>query len=74
VKVKGLRLHKLAVITLHGKGQKIRHVPITEQNKTSLGIAFTVQLEQQRRQLRRAVCVCESEETAVYTLGHILHY
>jgi site-specific recombinase XerD len=30
LKVKDLRLNKLAVIVLHGKGQKIRHVPITE--------------------------------------------
>ena len=36
LKVKDLRLDKLAVITLHGKGQKIRHVPITEKTKKLL--------------------------------------
>jgi site-specific recombinase XerD len=36
LKVKDLRLNKLAVITLHGKGQKIRHVPITEKTKNLL--------------------------------------
>ncbi|MCP4337404.1 MAG: tyrosine-type recombinase/integrase [Desulfobulbaceae bacterium] len=33
LKVKDLRLDKLAVITLHGKGRKIRHVPITGKSK-----------------------------------------
>lgn len=36
LKVKDLRLNKLAVIILHGKGQKIRHVPITEKTKNLL--------------------------------------
>ena len=36
LKVKDLRLDKLAVITLHGKGQKTRHVPITEKTKKLL--------------------------------------
>jgi len=36
LKVKDLRLDKLAVITLHGKGQKTRHVPITEKTKNLL--------------------------------------
>jgi len=34
--VKDLRLDKPAVITLHGKGQKTRHVPITEKTKSLL--------------------------------------
>ena len=42
LKVKDVRLDKPAVITLHGKGQKTRHVPITEKTKTSPGIVFTV--------------------------------
>ncbi len=33
LKVKDLRLDKLAVITLHGKGQKTRYVPITGKSK-----------------------------------------
>lgn len=37
LKVKDLRLDKPAVITLHGKGQKTRHVPITEKTKNLLG-------------------------------------
>ena len=36
LKVKDLRLNNLAVIVLHGKGQKIRHVPITEKTKNLL--------------------------------------
>lgn len=36
LKVKDLRLDKLAVITLHGKGQKIRCVPIMEKTKNLL--------------------------------------
>ncbi len=36
LKVKDLRLDKLAVITLHGKGRKIRHVPITGKSKDLL--------------------------------------
>jgi site-specific recombinase XerD len=36
LKVKDLRLDKLAVITLHGKGQKTRHVPIMEKTKNLL--------------------------------------
>ncbi|TCS80319.1 site-specific recombinase XerD [Muricomes intestini] len=36
LKVKDLRLKKPAVITLHGKGQKTRHVPITEKTKSLL--------------------------------------
>jgi len=36
LKVKDLRLDKLAVIALHGKGQKIRHVPITGKTKILL--------------------------------------
>lgn len=36
LKVKDLRLDKLAVITLHGKGQKTRHVPITKKTKKLL--------------------------------------
>ncbi|MBC8509284.1 MAG: tyrosine-type recombinase/integrase [Chloroflexi bacterium] len=36
LKVKDLRLDKLAVITLHGKGKKTRHVPITEKTKKLL--------------------------------------
>ena len=36
LKVKDLRLNKLAVIILHGKGQKIRHVPITTKTKKLL--------------------------------------
>lgn len=36
MKVKDLRLDKLAVITLHGKGRKIRHVPITAKTKNLL--------------------------------------
>ena len=36
LKVKDLRLDKPAVITLHGKGQKTRHVPITEKTKNLL--------------------------------------
>jgi len=36
LKVKDLRLDKLAVITLHGKGQKTRCVPITEKTKKLL--------------------------------------
>lgn len=36
LKVKDLRLDKPAVITLHGKGQKTRHVPITEKTKSLL--------------------------------------
>lgn len=36
LKVKDLRLEKPAVITLHGKGQKTRHVPITEKTKNLL--------------------------------------
>lgn len=34
--IKDLRLDKPAVITLHGKGQKTRHVPITEKTKSLL--------------------------------------
>ncbi|MDO9581021.1 MAG: tyrosine-type recombinase/integrase [Bacteroidales bacterium] len=36
LKDKDLRLDKPAVITLHGKGQKTRHVPITEKTKNLL--------------------------------------
>lgn len=36
LKVKDLRLDKPALITLHGKGQKTRHVPITEKTKNLL--------------------------------------
>lgn len=36
LKVKDLRLDKPAVVTLHGKGQKTRHVPITEKTKNLL--------------------------------------
>jgi len=36
LKVKYLRLDKLAVITLHGKGQKTRYVPITAKSKNLL--------------------------------------
>ncbi len=36
LKVKDLRLDKLAVITLHGKGQKTRYVPITGKSKDLL--------------------------------------
>lgn len=36
LKVKDLRLDKLAVITLHGKGQKSRYVPITGKSKNLL--------------------------------------
>ena len=36
LKVKDLRLDNPAVITLHGKGQKTRHVPITEKTKNLL--------------------------------------
>lgn len=36
LKVKDLRLDKPAVIALHGKGQKIRHVPVTEKTKNLL--------------------------------------
>jgi site-specific recombinase XerD len=36
LKVKDLRLDKPAVIVLHGKGQKTRHVPVTEKTKTLL--------------------------------------
>jgi len=36
LKVKDLRLDKLSVITLHGKGKKTRHVPITEKTKNLL--------------------------------------
>lgn len=36
LKAKDLRLDKPAVITLHGKGQKTRHVPITEKTKNLL--------------------------------------
>ena len=36
LKIKDLRLDKPAVITLHGKGQKTRHVPITEKTKNLL--------------------------------------
>ena len=36
LKVKDLRLDKPAIITLHGKGQKTRHVPITEKTKSLL--------------------------------------
>jgi site-specific recombinase XerD len=36
LKVKDLRLDKLAVITLHGKGQKTRYVPITGKSKNLL--------------------------------------
>ena len=36
LKVKDLRLDKLAVVTLHGKGQKTRHVPISEKTKNLL--------------------------------------
>jgi site-specific recombinase XerD len=36
LKVKDLRLDKPAVITLHGKGQKTRRVPITEKTKNLL--------------------------------------
>ena len=36
LKVKDLRLDKLAVITLYGKGRKIRCVPITEKTKKLL--------------------------------------
>ena len=36
LKIKDLRLDKLAVITLHGKGRKTRHVPITEKTKKLL--------------------------------------
>lgn len=36
LKVKDLRLDKLTVIILHGKGQKTRHVPITEKTRNLL--------------------------------------
>lgn len=36
LKVKDLRLDKPAIIVLHGKGQKTRHVPITEKTKKLL--------------------------------------
>jgi site-specific recombinase XerD len=36
LKVKDLRLDKPAIIVLHGKGQKTRHVPVTEKTKTLL--------------------------------------
>ncbi|MEA3468099.1 MAG: tyrosine-type recombinase/integrase [Thermodesulfobacteriota bacterium] len=36
LKVKDLRLDKLAVITLHSKGRKSRYVPITEKSKNLL--------------------------------------
>ena len=36
LKIKDLRLDKPAVITLHGKGQKTRHVPVTEKTKILL--------------------------------------
>jgi len=36
LKVKDLRLDKPAVIALHGKGQKTRHVPVTEKTKNLL--------------------------------------
>ena len=36
LKVKDLRLDKPAVIALHGKGQKTRHVPISEKTKSLL--------------------------------------
>jgi site-specific recombinase XerD len=36
LKTKDLRLDKPAVITLHGKGQKSRHVPVTEKTKNLL--------------------------------------
>lgn len=36
LKVKDLRLDKLAVVTLHGKGQKTRYVPITKKTKNLL--------------------------------------
>jgi site-specific recombinase XerD len=36
LKVSDLRLDKLAVITLHGKGKKIRYVPITDKTKKLL--------------------------------------
>jgi site-specific recombinase XerD len=36
LKVKDLRLDKPAVIALHGKGQKTRHVPITEKTQNLL--------------------------------------
>ncbi|KPA16329.1 integrase [Candidatus Magnetomorum sp. HK-1] len=36
LKINDLRLDKLAVITLHGKGQKNRYVPITEKTKNLL--------------------------------------
>ena len=36
LKIKALRLDKLAVITLHGKGQKSRHVPIMKRTKNLL--------------------------------------
>lgn len=67
LKVKDLRLTKLAVITLHGKGQKIRHVPVTEKtknlleshlrcNSTSTGVSSGEQyvfLNQRKQQLSR---------------------
>jgi site-specific recombinase XerD len=36
LKINDLRLNKFAVITLHGKGQKSRYVPITEKTKNLL--------------------------------------
>jgi site-specific recombinase XerD len=36
LKVKDLRLDKPAVIALHGKGQKTRHVPVSEKTKSLL--------------------------------------
>ena len=36
LKLKDLRLDKPAVVTLHGKGKKTRHVPITEKTKNLL--------------------------------------
>ena len=36
LKVKDLRLGKPAIIVLHGKGQKTRHVPVTKNTKTLL--------------------------------------
>jgi site-specific recombinase XerD len=36
LKVKDLHLDKIVVITLHGKGQKTRCVPITEKTKNLL--------------------------------------